>query len=277
MLNMEQIIRGVQHLQLNQPRLNPSQDPGAHRIALMATNQLRNTIVNGDISNAAALLRQGVDISESFEYCGQTITLLHSAATLGNVEMVKLLLAYNSNINAATMETGTTPLHVAVIKDHPAVVRLLLECGADIECKMHQKLVPGQQPVSPAGAPDSVDGLHNYQKQVNIWTGFRPLHCAAVYNRPECARQLLDFGATVDSRTAHHLNTPLHLSTVFGNSDVSEVLLKYGADREAKDSSNFTVFKLGPSHNVQVPPRGWDPSLHSTAPPAAPYYCTRRT
>jgi hypothetical protein len=83
----------------------------------MATNQLRNATVKDDISTSAALLRLGVDISDTFEYSGQKISLLENVTTYAHKEIAKLLLAHHQDIDAATPESGTTPFHVAVIKD----------------------------------------------------------------------------------------------------------------------------------------------------------------
>lgn len=242
------------------------------RAIIMATNQIKHAITSGDAVNVAAILKQGADVSTTFEYASQTITLLHSAASHGYPEIVKLLLAFQHKIDAATPETGITPLHVAVIKGHSTVVRLLLDCGADVECKMEKQRAPGEPPVSASGAQQWKDGQCHPNKVITDWSGFTPLHCAAIYNRPECARHLLECGADANARSAQFLNTPLHLTAIFGNSDVAEMLVKHGADELALDNSGFPVFKLGRSYKTKIPPRAWGPSLHGTATPEVPSY-----
>ncbi len=59
-------------------------------------------------------------------------TALHGATASGNVEAVCLLLAAGANVNAhAGARAGSTPLAIAIDRDHPTIVKLLLEAGAD--------------------------------------------------------------------------------------------------------------------------------------------------
>jgi ankyrin repeat protein len=245
-----------------------SEEPEAEqRARSMITNQLRNAITKGDVDKVRALLMQGFDISAIFKYWDLTIALLHSAVSHGNIEIVKLLLAYGHDVNAAALENRRTPLHVAVIKklSFHTIVCLLLECGADVECKMARQRKSGGKPLTTNGTQKWQPGDAMIRKDMDDWTDFRPLHCAAIYNRPESARHLREYGAEVDCRSAQFLNTPLHLSTVFGSSDVAEVLIKFGADQKTVDDSGFPVFRLGKQHRALMPPRAWGPSLFNVS------------
>ena len=54
------------------------------------------------------------------------------AAQRGHLQIVELLVKAGVDIDKATSETGTTPLHIATKRCHIEVVRLLIDSGADI-------------------------------------------------------------------------------------------------------------------------------------------------
>lgn len=60
-------------------------------------------------------------------------TLVHEAASLGQVEKLQFLVDSGASINAVTVD-NMTPLHDACIRDHPECVRVLLNAGAQVKC-----------------------------------------------------------------------------------------------------------------------------------------------
>uniref|UniRef100_A0A8C8XJQ2 Uncharacterized protein n=1 Tax=Panthera leo TaxID=9689 RepID=A0A8C8XJQ2_PANLE len=91
---------------------------------------------------------------------------------------------------------GRTPLHLAVLRGHVPLVRLLLQRGA---------------------ALDAGDSL-----------GLTPLHHAARGGHAEVASHLLDRGAQVNAAGWLH-KTPLHLAMEHGHGPTAELLLSRGA------------------------------------------------
>jgi ankyrin repeat protein len=80
-----------------------------------------------------ALLQRGADLQYYTEQYG---SLLHAAAGGGNTDMMNLLLERGlvlSNTDAKNVNaTGYTPLLMAAIGDHTAMVQLLIEKGCDV-------------------------------------------------------------------------------------------------------------------------------------------------
>lgn len=61
---------------------------------------------------------------------GSGYSLLHNALRTKNVEVVRLLMAYGVDVNAADPEKNT-PLHYTVDRNHLPLTQLLIEAGAD--------------------------------------------------------------------------------------------------------------------------------------------------
>jgi ankyrin repeat protein len=78
------------------------------------------------------LLAKGADVNLSDRW---GMTALAYAATLGQIDDAKLLIANDANMNEYV--TGGTPLYFAVIETHTKMVELLLTNGADPNHKVY--------------------------------------------------------------------------------------------------------------------------------------------
>ena len=58
---------------------------------------------------------------------------------MGNVDMVNVLVEGKADINAATSDTGATPLYEATKSNHVEIVRTLLKLGADVNAALTTK------------------------------------------------------------------------------------------------------------------------------------------
>ena len=171
----------------------------------------------GDLESADLLIRAGANANAKNDY---GITPLSLACTNANAAMVEMLLKAGANSNT-TIATGETPLMTcartgsldavkalltngaevnakepsrdqtalmwAVAEHHPAVIRSLIEHGADIHARTKA------MPRPPSG-------------------GFTPLHFAAREGALEGARMLLVAGARVNSDRHYHHNLPALLA-----------------------------------------------------------------
>ena len=123
---------------------------------------------------------------------------LHSAAHLGHLEMVQILVELKADINARS-QSLQTPLHVSWFADEAngaKVVQFLLERGADASARMAR--------------------------------GSTPLHNASKCGRPEIARLLLEHGVDVEAEDREGL-TPLRVASGEGRDEIMKLLLEYGA------------------------------------------------
>ncbi|MDR1591121.1 MAG: ankyrin repeat domain-containing protein [Puniceicoccales bacterium] len=135
-------------------------------------------------------------------------TPLHTAAKVGDLEAVRILINRGAVIDARSID-GCTPLHYAAINGHLEVARFLIEeKGAAIDVQ------------------DSV--------------GMRPLDWAVVNGRLEVARFLIAKGADVDARNADGMR-PLHWAALGGRLEVARFLIEEKkADVNALDHKGRT-------------------------------------
>ena len=134
------------------------------------------------------------------------------AAGFGHIRCLRSLIekaADISQINAATLGFGSTPLMVAVEKEQLGAVRFLLNQGADVNLK------------------------DDY--------GFTALHVAAVSSMYEVVICLVENGADVNAVNLRDV-TPLMMACDDDSTmDVVRYLMRRGADMHLKDVDGFTA------------------------------------
>lgn len=131
----------------------------------MHRSQLESAVKRGDVREVRRLLRAGERPSNEPD----TPNLLHKAASLGHVEIARMMLRAGLDIHSQTSERGKyTPLHAAATGDHPQMIDFLLGAGADIERQASE--------------------------------GFTPFLSAVLTNSPAAAKRLLERGANIYAR-----------------------------------------------------------------------------
>lgn len=90
-----------------------------------------------DVNELEKVLTPEIDINalQGNRFEGQAA--LHLAASIGNIEMVKALLAHGANINIfdQALEGCSQPLHMAAYEARTDIVKLLLDSGAERDAK----------------------------------------------------------------------------------------------------------------------------------------------
>lgn len=139
-------------------------------------------------------------------------TALHIAASIGNKNLVNLLLSNDPPASVKTVaNSGQTPLFMAVSKNHLDIVNILLEAKA---------------------SPSTKDR-----------NGTTPLQRAAAAGSVELVTRLLDAGAPVNASDNQGW-TALHHAKAEGREEVYALLLSRGADPEKKTNDGETVSDL---------------------------------
>jgi ankyrin repeat protein len=165
----------------------------------------------------------------------------------GNIADAQQLLDNGADPNSASPSYGYerdwSPLITAIVHNHPEIVRVLLDAGADCKCFYN---------------------LDNYSKTVvteEIKTKLRDLNvsCTALYvavgfGNPQIVQMLLESGAAVDSGDGN--DTPLNLAIKQQNLVIIRQLLNVGSDvnldMEDEERAVMTAASVGNLEIVQV-------------------------
>ncbi|XP_038607034.1 ankyrin repeat and SOCS box protein 3 isoform X1 [Tachyglossus aculeatus] len=155
---------------------------------------------------------------------------LHLATIRGHLEIVRILLEAGADANSFTLEE-TTPLFLAVENGHTEVAKLLAEHGADVN---GSHSMCGWNSLHQAVFQENMEMIKFLlEKGVNVECqddfGITPLFVAAQYGKLESLSLLIEYGANVNCQASDKA-TPLFIASQEGLQKCVEVLLAKGAD-----------------------------------------------
>lgn len=201
---------------------------------------------------------------------GASVTL-HVPAYLGDSERTAELIAAGADVNAPG-PYGWTPLHVAVFRRRPNIIRLLILAAADLD--IHAKGSVWQSDrrygsplhlAAHCGFQDMVEVLVDAGADVNARTrwGETPLYIAVEQGRTGMVEFLLARGADADITGNRHYcdDMPLGLAVSMGRLDLVKALLAGGADASIKSNTGKTPLHAAirdsyPLPSDEAPSRG---------------------
>jgi len=131
-----------------------SANEGPPDIVLSPDERLASAINQGDVEQAIEALQEGADpnfVRKMSEAENDEFSPLQRAATRGELEVARALLANGADVNQVT--GGTTPLHVAITMlkaegagidrdQQVALIRLLIDKGANVNALNRLDLTP---------------------------------------------------------------------------------------------------------------------------------------
>ena len=249
----------------------------------------------------AALHKRHFDIAELLYQLGADVgirgnrnwTLLHASSATGFVDIVRWLLDHcvdahprqdnheaplhlaeagghpGQRIIIDTVDdTRYTPLHLASLRGHFEIVRLLIKHGAEVTSQGSYQTV--LHLASSSRCADTVRLLLEEGVGFNArYTGHTPLHLASSVvsaetvtldpasaddseldaksdYRGDIVQVLIEHGADVTALDNTRA-TPLHLASSGGSAETMRVLIKHGADVSARNGSRQTPLHLASS------------------------------
>jgi len=175
----------------------------SHILALANTNvALAAGAANGEENDEDS---DGDRLNINTRTYDEGLSPLHQAALMGRTEIVAALVAHPSCDVNIENHRGSTPLHKAASKGFPAIVRLLLDHGANV---------------------DAVDSSER-----------TPLHWACFYGHTEVARVLLLFGPAIEITDKTGL-TASDLASQRGNFQIQSCIETYESSISSSSSSS---------------------------------------
>jgi ankyrin repeat protein len=153
-------------------------------------------------------------------------TALHTCAHTGNVDAAKALLARGAVVNSGDNWRGQTPLMWAAAQGHAAMVRVLVEAGADVNTRStvvtweRQRTAEPREKWLPPG-------------------GFTALLLAARAGCVDCVKVLATSGANINEIDPES-HTALVLALMNGEFDVAGALIDAGIDVNLADNVGRT-------------------------------------
>jgi len=204
------------------------------------TSALHEAIMARNVEAIASLLKYKASPSAN----SLSVTCVHTASYVGDVEIMKLLFAHGGNAHVTT-SSGVTPLHYA---GSAGVVKFLIDNGAILEMQEQN----GSSPLLACVARknmEAVKALLEFKADTNSCDANKthPIHVAAVNKSEEMAKVLLSHKANVDAKTFSD-STALHEAAEIGCTSVVGVLLEAKAELTPRDSRGWT-----PLHSAAYP------------------------
>ncbi len=182
--------------------------------------------------------------------------LFIEAVQQGQIESVKKFISENMINPNQVFEGGVTPLHVAVMYNHEAIVALLIQAGAKLNEKDSNTLATPLHMAALYGRTSVAKLL--IQKGANIEEkmkfGITPLMVAAQFNQPQIVEVLLNAKAKVNQADEEGF-TALHCAAQTGDEMTAKLLLKHGARLDARDRMHATPLTVAKQNNkIEIQP-----------------------
>lgn len=233
-------------------------------------------IVKGDIGSIRHILQSGNENVNGIDE--EKRSHLHLAAALGNVEVVKLLIAAGARCNVRD-DNFLSPLHRACRNNHDLVVKCLIDAGANIDDRDRNWITP----LHVCAANNSLECVKLFMgkivnKNVTDRHGSTALHHAANNGNCDMLTYLLKEGCSTSSQDKMG-RRPLHYAAAIGNNDAITLLINSGAKVDAIDHRMMTplIIAADGSHlfafqtllengaNIRATDRDGNNSLHVAA------------
>ncbi|XP_015425098.1 PREDICTED: ankyrin repeat and KH domain-containing protein 1 isoform X9 [Myotis davidii] len=210
-----------------------------HNAGQIDTRSLAEACSDGDVNAVRKLLDEGRSVNEHTEE-GESLLCLACSAVY--YELAQVLLAMHADVEDRGTKGDITPLMAASSGGYLDIVKLLLLHDANV----NSQSATGNTALTYAcagGFVDIVKVLLNEGANIEDHNenGHTPLMEAASAGHVEVARVLLDHGAGINTHSNEFKESALTLACYKGHLDMVRFLLDAGADQEHKTDEMHTA------------------------------------
>jgi ankyrin repeat protein/L-ascorbate metabolism protein UlaG (beta-lactamase superfamily) len=201
-------------------------------LAVSATaGEIHLAAAGGDLAKVKSLLTDDPSLITSEDQNGTRDLPLHSAATTGQLEVLRFLVESGAEVDAGDSDRSTA-LHVAAVRGHPACVEYLIGQGADLAFQDSNGAWSMSFAVS-GGNVEVIGMLIEAGAPLDLTPAndMTLLHYAALRGLPDVFDQLVAAGADVN-RVDSWERSALWFAAGNGNSAMVNTLIKAGADTD---------------------------------------------
>jgi serine/threonine-protein phosphatase 6 regulatory ankyrin repeat subunit B len=141
----------------------------------------------------------------------------------------------------ATVDRGTSCLHIAARNGHPRLVELFLERGIEIDTPSDL----GWTAMHFASVANEIGIIllliaNGAKMEATTRDGATPLHLAASHGSQDVVLKLLEMGVNINIVDTTSIMTPLHYAASRGQLDTLGILLMNKANPKAQDNTDWT-------------------------------------
>ncbi|KAH9516075.1 E3 ubiquitin-protein ligase MIB1 [Dermatophagoides farinae] len=218
------------------------------QISTDPNQELVKLAANGEAVKCDELLkRDDVDVNGVFS----SHTALQAASQNGHVEIIKVLLKHNANVEIEDKD-GDRAVHHAAFGDEPMVISVLAQAHADMNARNKRRQTPLHIAVN-KGHIQVVRKLLDLgcHSSLQDCEGDTPMHDAISKKRDDILKLLLEFNADITLTNNNGFNA-LHHAALRGNSSATRILLeklprKWIVDEKKDDG--YTALHLAALNN----------------------------
>ncbi|CAL1265913.1 unnamed protein product [Larinioides sclopetarius] len=214
--------------------------------------ELVKAAANGDAQKCEEILkRSDADVNGVFA----SHTALQAASQNGHIEVIKILLRHNANVEIEDKD-GDRAVHHAAFGDEPGVMELLARAGADLNARNKRRQTPLHIAVNKGhiGVVRSILEL-GCRPSLQDSEGDTPLHDAISKKRDDMLTLLLDHGADICLTNNNGFNA-LHHAALRGNPSAMRILLsklpRNWVVNEKKDDGYTALHLAALNNHVEV-------------------------
>jgi len=237
------IIAAVQAGRADTVRALLAADPGLVRATdTYGNNLLRLAVIGRDAAMADVLIRAGLDVNAERADLGGS--LLITAASIGSLDIVKLLVEHGADLHRTTPRGGTAVVAAVNARQKP-IVDFLLARGARLDLDAAPALPLLRNAL--AGGMTEIAGRILREKTIDYGAqderGQTLLHAAARGPSASFARPLTEKGLSPDARDLFGW-TPLHVAADAGQLAMVDALVELGATKDLRTGAGRTPYNL---------------------------------